>query len=119
MVWVNASKNCATTMSVDSMDDGGYAYRQQQQRRQQKAKASGGSGEDTVNTAFVHPRSELFSQVAVENREQLCNLKYKCAASLCILIILLLETFVRRLEDSFKPGNIVGGGENGTLFRNG
>lgn len=35
-------------------------------------------------------------------REQLCNLKYKCMVSLSILLVLLLETIVRRIEESVK-----------------
>ena len=38
-------------------------------------------------------------------KEQLCQLKYKCAVSLMILVVLLFETIVRRLEEVFhnKP----------------
>lgn len=33
---------------------------------------------------------------------QLCNLKYKCATSLCILVVLLLEALMRRIEQYLK-----------------
>ena len=34
-------------------------------------------------------------------RHQLGELKIKCAASLCILLVLLFETLVRRIEQSY------------------
>lgn len=35
-------------------------------------------------------------------KEQLCNLKYKCIVSIAILLVLLLETIARRIEESVK-----------------
>ena len=37
-----------------------------------------------------------------EVRTQLCNLKYKCATSLSILLVLLLEAIVRRIEEALR-----------------
>ena len=45
----------------------------------------------------------LFSSpVQREVTAQLCNLKYKCATSLTILLVLLLEAIVRRIEEALK-----------------
>lgn len=48
----------------------------------------------------LHTSERREGRLAV--REQLCNLKYKCMVSLSILVVLLLETIVRRVEDSVK-----------------
>ena len=37
-----------------------------------------------------------------EVHTQLCNLKYKCATSLSILLVLLLEAIVRRIEEALR-----------------
>ena len=47
-------------------------------------------------------------------RDQLCTLKYRCALSLFILMILLLETIIRRVEQSLQTNTVAY--LNGTLF---
>jgi len=49
------------------------------------------------------PGTSALEQQQDPFKQQVCQLKYKCAASLCILCVLLLEAVARRLEESFRP----------------
>lgn len=40
-------------------------------------------------------------------RQQVGELKIKCAASLCILLVLLIEALARRVEQSFSEPSFV------------
>ena len=46
----------------------------------------------------THGRSEQEPEL----HQQICNLKYKCATSLCILVVLLLKALMRRIENFVK-----------------
>ena len=37
--------------------------------------------------------------IGAQFKTQLCQLKYRCAISLCILFVLLFETILRRIEE--------------------
>lgn len=55
-----------------------------------------------ANIAPMQQEELVFAKSAPLVREQLCQLKTKCALSLCILLVLLLEAIVRRVEHSAK-----------------
>ena len=70
----------------------------------------------------VQPNFDNSPEIAVANRfkertnlrDQLCTLKYRCALSLCILLVLLLETIVRRVEQALQTNS--GAYLNGTII---
>jgi len=47
-------------------------------------------------------RAQVAGSESHQVRQQICQLKYKCAFSLCILLVLLTETVVRRLEEGVQ-----------------
>ena len=62
--------------------------------------ASQPSESDKLKVAFAVGASQ--PSESEEVRTQLCNLKYKCATSLSILLVLLLEAIVRRIEEALR-----------------
>ena len=65
-------------------------------------------GEEPLNQCQSRGR-DTFAREQSEVRNHLCNLKYKCATSLCILIVLLLEagdTQIAEERESVRCSNM-------------
>lgn len=56
---------------------------------------------DTVQSPLDPFKQEEARKTIPSLRQQLGELKIKCAASLCILLVLLIEALARRIEQRF------------------
>ena len=62
---------------------------------------------DTVQSQLNPFKREDARKKIPSLRQQLSELKIKCAASLCILLVLLIEALARRIEQRFAEPTIL------------